>query len=787
MANIWQRFREARLLRVLIFYGAASWGLLQLTALLREEFQLPFWITPVAAILLLVGLLVLVTTGWVQAHPTTRVGGAGGAELPTPWEVDLVDLKESVVRGQLPHLTWARAILGGVVAFSLLFGFAGLYVLLTGRAPTVPGPKEAVAAAAPSIAVLPFRTVGADLELWREGMVDLLATNLDGSAGFRTSDPRTLLNRWRSQVGGEGEEPDLDVALGIARGVGASFAVMGSAVDLGSGVRISAEVYDLSTGESIGRARVEGSADSVLTLVDRLSIGVLQHVVALAPEELPRFDVREITTTSLDALRAYLAGEQRFRRGLWEEAIEDFTRALDEDSTFALAALRNSQAYGWTEGFSRRALEFSQQAERNADRLPPRAAMFIHALTGFEEQRRSSIDALEELLGRYPDYVEARYWLGEAYYHFGDRALFGAEKHRQAFLRVLELDPSYSEAYIHLIEDALARRDSADSRELLAAYSALSPGGPHAIGYNLLSDLAWGEEAVRERAMEALDTVDARALGYMSSTAIRAGAYPWEVSLPVSHALTDSRIDEENRIAGHLGLYWNYVARGRLEESRDALHTFLSMLDYTPSIAEGTASMWLSLLGYPASPPQELASKPDNFARFTNAAYAADQGRFSVTEEQIDAYELRAEEAAAQRDEISAPRYESFAQALRVHAALRRGDLPLAITEYQKPMPRLPGWASGLLRFSIGKALLEDGDAAEAEKYLKSVAEFYEGNVPSQYYLGEAYEALDEPEKARLHYASFVRWWEEADPELQPWVERARDALERLTREARTD
>ncbi|MEE8167070.1 MAG: tetratricopeptide repeat protein, partial [Myxococcota bacterium] len=584
-----------------------------------------------------------------------------------------------------------------------------------------------------------------------------------------------------------GEEPDLEVALGIARGVGASYAVMGSAVDLGSGVRISAEVYDLSTGESIGRAGVEGSADSVLTLVDRLSIGVLQHVVALSPDELPRFDVREITTSSLEALRAYLAGEQRFRRGLWEEAVEDFTRALDEDSTFALAAIRNSQAYGWTEGFSRRVLEFSQQAERNADRLPPRAAMFIHAFAELLEQRRSSIEALEALTARYPDHVEARFALGEAYYHFGERAFFDAEKHRQAFRRALELDPSYSPAYIHLIEDAFARRDSAETRTLLDSYSALSPGGPHAIGFNLLSDLAWGEAAVRERAIEALDTVDAEALRNASTAAIREGAYPWEVSLLVSDALTDSRIDEGNRTRGHLGLSWNYLARGRLEESREPLRTFLVMRDYPPSIAEDAASMWLSVNGYPASAPQQLASKPDDFAHFVDAAYAADQGRFSVIEDEIAGYELRAEEAAAEGDEIGGLAYGSFAQALSAYSALRRGDLPLAVAEYQKPMPRLPVWASGLLRFSIGKALLEDGDAAEAEKYLKSVAPFYVGNVPSQYYLGETYEALGEPERARLHYASFVRWWEEADPELQPWVERARDALERLTRENRSD
>jgi hypothetical protein len=35
--------------------------------------------------------------------------------------------------------------------------------------------------------------------------------------------------------------------------------------------------------------------------------------------------------------------------------------------------------------------------------------------------------------------------------------------------------------------------------------------------------------------------------------------------------------------------------------------------------------------------------------------------------------------------------------------------------------------------------------------------------------------------KAAKEYASFIEAWEDADLELQPWVEDARRALERLT------
>ena len=58
--------------------------------------------------------------------------------------------------------------------------------------------------------------------------------------------------------------------------------------------------------------------------------------------------------------------------------------------------------------------------------------------------------------------------------------------------------------------------------------------------------------------------------------------------------------------------------------------------------------------------------------------------------------------------------------------------------------------------------------------------------VQAQYYLGEVYERQGDVERARLRYARFVRWWEDADPELQSWRERGRQAVERLTDEPRT-
>jgi TolB-like protein len=81
-----------------------------------------------------------------------------------------------VAEGRLPHLTWARAILGGVVAFSLLFGLAGGYVLLRNE-----GPEEAHARGRTMVAVLPFENLGSPEDgYFADGMTEEITARLAG-------------------------------------------------------------------------------------------------------------------------------------------------------------------------------------------------------------------------------------------------------------------------------------------------------------------------------------------------------------------------------------------------------------------------------------------------------------------------------------------------------------------------------------------------------------------------------------------------------------------------------
>jgi tetratricopeptide (TPR) repeat protein len=83
----------------------------------------------------------------------------------------------------------------------------------------------------------------------------------------------------------------------------------------------------------------------------------------------------------------------------------------------------------------------------------------------------------------------------------------------------------------------------------------------------------------------------------------------------------------------------------------------------------------------------------------------------------------------------------------------------------------------------------EDSVRALYERFtdLPSASLWYDGGHLAHAYqrLGEIYEARDDVERAAQYYSRLTELWDEADPELQSWVETARSALERLGREPR--
>lgn len=190
------------------------------------------------------------------------------------------------------------------------------------------------------LVVAPFRVVGAapSLAFLREGIVELLSTRLADDSVARSIDAGAVLGAWHSA----GLAPAVDVPratiVSLASRLGAERVVVGGVVGTQQRLVLRATLLNVPAATVASQAMVEGSADSLTALVDRLAARLL--VVEAGEDER----LGNHTTTSLTALRAYLSGQAAFRRNDYSSALSEYEKALSADSSFALAALRAAVA-----------------------------------------------------------------------------------------------------------------------------------------------------------------------------------------------------------------------------------------------------------------------------------------------------------------------------------------------------------------------------------------------------------------------------------------------------------
>ena len=754
-----ERAAEARLVPVVVLYIAASAAVLALSTLLRSALGLPDWVPGVTVLLLVIGLAVVLATAWVQTHSVTSDRRARG--------LDLLGAARSVRRGRVPQLTWGRALAGGAFAFAMLFGVAGLWVVIQDRGRSF-APDEALADAAPGVAVLPFTVQGEGLDVWREGAVDLVSSNIDGAGGLRAIDSRTLLARWHETVD-EGERPDLATSLDVARRTGARFALLGTAVALGRDLRLTADIYDVASGKSLGQAQVEGAPDSVYMLVDRLSIEALKTILGRA-EDLPRVELARVTTSSLPALRAYLEGEVLYRKADWPAAVDAYRRAVGADSTFALAWVRLSEAISWLPDDARPegdAVVPANQAARYAARLAEREAVLVRGNQAFIAGSMTMLEPVRSASRRYPDDPELAYLLGEHYAHFYDQLLADEEETARTLDRAIQLDPTFAPYYQHPIEYAFQMDDSARALELLSTFESLAGGTFEARRYRLGATLAWGSDRERAAALATLDTLgDARA----APTFLLVHPRFQEVELASAEA--------QHRNGDAFRYVLSNFAAGRLARVDEALREGRGL----PGPGFVTAVL-LSLRqrGLPVDPERlRLAASADTLFpnNFFATLLAAEEGRAAEVRVSLEKARQAQQSQLESGDTLGAARIEGFVQIIEGYTALERGDRERALELLQQGQRQATGWdANGgvnyYVRWSIAELLVDLGRGEESIPYYRSLR----NDSYAALELGKVYEALGRREEAKEQYETALAYWREADRELMPKVAEARQRL----------
>jgi len=355
------------------------------------------------------------------------------------------------------------------------------------------------------IAVAPFDVFDPKLELWREGLVDVLSRDLDGAGPLRTVSPTVVIRRWS----GHG---DPDAAASLAHQTGASVAIFGALLGAGrDSVRVTATAFDVARNEVAGEIELKANSERMDLVTDSITRGVLDLLNRTRP--IAGVRLSSLGSSSMPAVKAFLRGEHFYRQTAWDSAVASYRRAVTSDPNFALALSHLGQVDGWVERES--AVPAQAYAFRSAALnrgLAPRDSLLIvadslfEALRGFTDdaawwpQSRRLFATLEQAVRRYPEDPGVWFQLGEARVHYGFWHGITRADALRAFDQAIALDSGFAPAYIHPIQLAGQVHGALESHRYASAYLALSPQDIEAEGIRLaerlLDSAAAGSAAV---------------------------------------------------------------------------------------------------------------------------------------------------------------------------------------------------------------------------------------------------------------------------------------------------
>lgn len=420
------------------------------------------------------------TEGAAGTKPARRGSPAAplstGAQPPEAVEgtLDTRPSGHAAVDGKLPRprrgspLRRIGLILGVVAA-------GVVAVLLLGR-PS----RASVSLNASRVAVFPFSVSGASpsLAYLRQGMVDLLASDLGGRSGPHAVDPGVAVAAWQAAMRASGDSTlSTQGALPVAAGLGAGLTVLGEVVGTPSHVVLNVTLVDVHTGGTVTRARVAGATDSLAVLTDRLAGKLL---AGTAGESGLSDDV--FAETPLPALRDYLEGLQAYRRGRFSEATSLLGSSLDRDSTFAEAALALAMAGSWAVDPAPliRGLRLGWQARGRLSAGDRALLAAIGPAPGTTRSTADHLEAWEKAVEANPDRAEAWYGLGDVLLHWGAMVgrLDARERAYAALDRSASLRPGFAAPYDHLVELNIGRGDTAAAAARLKTFLVTDSGAP---------------------------------------------------------------------------------------------------------------------------------------------------------------------------------------------------------------------------------------------------------------------------------------------------------------------
>ena len=754
-------------LRAMAIYAAAFIGVAIVARLLVDTQGLPEWVFGGALVVMALGFPVVLFTGYTQ-QVARRVAQATPTLTPRG---TLVRPSAQGTMAQLavkasPHVSWTRTARGGIAAltaFALLV--AGWLVL---RALGI-GPSASLMAAGELKAQDRVLVAAFDASSRDSALADVVSaavrTNLGQSRAVHVVSTGNVVGALERMQRPATSRVDLALGREIATREGIKAVVIGSVASAGTGFIITARLVSAASGDELAVVQESASStDEIIPAVDGLTrklrgrIGESLKSVADAPA------LAQVTTPSLEALRAYAAGlRANDVDGDFPKAVGLFEEAITKDSGFAAAYVQLAYSLG-NAGLQRaRQDTLIGTAYRLRSRLPEAERHAVEGAYEFRRNRPRAIAAFQRAIAVDSFNVDALNELGILNGQSGQN-----DEAARWYRRAVALEPDNGVLLGNLAEALTQTGRYAESDSVIRAMQAKKIAYPSEL-HRL--PLWYGRGMI--------DSAEAFARAGMRgpNASVARATLSWASRL----AAVRGRLREGDALGAELRA--RNVARGAPVDSLDL------------PIREAIEEAFLRGRPERAAAELEAAVRAHPPSAASRAGVLLDVGQaFAMAGAPARARTYIAQYDAAARDSVNREAWRGQRRYAEATTLLAEGKTEEAI----RVSRRIDVDDDGLRTFcdfcphlmlarSFDAANASDSTIAALERYLASTNvnrinpdTWFRG--PAHKRLGELYEAKGDAKRAATQYAAFVELWKNADADLQPKVAEVRGRLERLRR-----
>jgi len=700
---------------------------------------------------------------------------------------------EYLKTGQIPKEVIAlkpkRKILPIVIPASVLFVLVLLFLILKPFKFEI-APEKGAVAKENSLAIMYFENLvdKDDKERLGEIVTELLITDLSESQYMNVVSSQRLYDILKL-LGKEGVKIiDKSVASEVATKAGAKWMLLGKILKVEPRMVITAQLVDVKSGEVKASQDVTGEMkEDVFSMVDKLTTEIKKDLSLPAPAQQEKErSVAEVTTHSQEAYRYYLEGVDYGFKFYSAEAEKSYKKALELDSTFAMAYYQLT----WLPAAGEERKRLIAKAAKYSNKVSQKEKLYIQAREASVSSNYTQyIKELQKIIERYPEEKQAFLLLGDCY----NGNLSQPANSLRYYNKAIEIDPLYKIAYNGL---AYAYNDLGDLEKSIWAinkYIYLAPD--EANPYDSRADLyAWNGKL--DQAIESYKKAIEIKPDFYSSLAKLGHMYLFKRQYAKAESCYKdlcSSIDKGTRSEGRVYLALIPAYQGKFDNALKVLDD--GIVADRMDQAEGSwnaSKHWRKVSIYDAKQNLDLALKEAKVIIEINKRVSPNN---VVNGRDLYAYRLAKSGKLKEAEEISRALKKDIETkspdliwdywlALGT-IELAQGNTKSAVTYLEKAEKEGPPLI--VVRFFLAQAYLELGRLGEAVVLLEQALSRYDDNraswtiyaVKCYYLLGLAYEKSGWNKKAIEKYEEFLDIWKNADPGIKE-VEDAKERLRKL-------